>query len=71
MAEMLARLETGWDLCVREQDPATRDRLETFWMSLLHTDDRACDAPQREPVAAAWIDAHADALALAKRRLWI
>jgi len=68
---MMARLERGWDLCEREQDPATRDRLETWWMSLLHADDQACDAHQREPVAAAWIDAHADALALAKRRIRI
>ncbi len=64
----MARLERGWDLCERERDPAKRDRLETFWMSLLHADDRACDAHQRETVAAAEIDAHADALEL-KRHL--
>ncbi len=71
MAEMIARLERGWDLSEREQDPATRDRLETFWMTLRHADDQACDAHQRESVAAAEIDAHAGALALAKRRLRI
>jgi len=50
---MMARLEHGGDLCEREQDPAKRDRLETFWISLLHTYDQACDAQQRETVAAA------------------
>lgn len=47
MAEMMARLERDGDLREREQDPATRDRLETFWMSLLHADDWACGAQQR------------------------
>jgi hypothetical protein len=66
---MMARLARGGEIRAREQDPATRNRHETCWMSVQHADDQACDAHQREPVAAAEIDAHAGARALAKRRL--
>ncbi len=50
---MMARLERGWELCERERDSAKRDPLETFWISLMQAYEQACDAQQREPVAAA------------------
>lgn len=43
IADLVERLELGWNLCDLEADPAIRDRSETLWISLLHQYERACD----------------------------
>ncbi len=44
IADLVARLDRGWDLCERESDQQRLNELETFWISLLHEYERACDA---------------------------
>jgi len=44
IAELIARLDRGWDLCSAAIDPVERDRLESHWIRLLHDYERAVDA---------------------------
>ena len=42
--DLIARLDRGWDLCECESDLERRWALETFWISVLHEYEQACDA---------------------------
>lgn len=53
IADLVARLGRGWDLCERESDRQRLNELERFWVALLHEYECASDAePQDMEVAA-------------------
>ncbi len=53
IANLVDRLDRGWDLCDRESDQQRLNELERFWIALLHEYEYACDAERQDMEAAA------------------
>ncbi|MGI8405786.1 MAG: hypothetical protein ACR2OE_13665 [Thermomicrobiales bacterium] len=44
IADLIARLDHGWELCEVATNPKERDRLEDCWIRLLHDYEREVNA---------------------------
>ncbi len=44
------RLEIGWEMCEREDDPNEQHRLEDYWLQLLADYERAVDRERQQEV---------------------